>query len=131
MAPWARPFSPDRSPVLATVRFAKASASFAVKDARFWIVRPRAEARGISGVGTLLSGAYIAVDAGGSLEETLTFTGLESPPAVVAAQRGARFVLRAPSLGSVRFEAAELWGEAQPGAAIHVDLWESYLEEAP
>jgi len=27
---------------------------------------------------------------------------------------------------SVRFEAAELWGE--PGDPIHVDLWESYLE---
>jgi nitrile hydratase subunit beta len=29
---------------------------------------------------------------------------------------------------SVRFEAAELWGEEQPGAAVHVDLWECYLE---
>ncbi|MGZ8766509.1 MAG: nitrile hydratase subunit beta [Acidimicrobiia bacterium] len=27
---------------------------------------------------------------------------------------------------SVRFEAAELWG--QPGDPVHVDLWESYLE---
>jgi nitrile hydratase subunit beta len=31
---------------------------------------------------------------------------------------------------SVRFEAAELWGEgAEAGAAVHVDLWECYLEE--
>ena len=29
---------------------------------------------------------------------------------------------------SVRFEAAELWGE--PGDPVHVDLWESYLEPA-
>jgi len=31
---------------------------------------------------------------------------------------------------SVRFDAAELWGErAEPGAAaVHVDLWEAYLE---
>lgn len=30
---------------------------------------------------------------------------------------------------SVRFDAAELWGgEAEPGASICVDLWESYLE---
>jgi len=28
---------------------------------------------------------------------------------------------------SVRFEAAELWGE--PGDPVHVDLWESYLED--
>ena len=31
---------------------------------------------------------------------------------------------------SVRFEVAELWGDGQSGAAIHVDLWESYLEGA-
>jgi nitrile hydratase subunit beta len=29
---------------------------------------------------------------------------------------------------SVRFEASELWGDDQPGAAVHVDLWASYLE---
>ncbi len=29
---------------------------------------------------------------------------------------------------SVRFEAADLWRDGQTGAAIHVDLWESYLE---
>ena len=28
---------------------------------------------------------------------------------------------------NVRFEAAELWGE--PGDPVHVDLWESYLED--
>jgi nitrile hydratase len=31
---------------------------------------------------------------------------------------------------SVRFDASELWGEsAQPNAPVHVDLWESYLED--
>jgi len=30
---------------------------------------------------------------------------------------------------SVRFDAAELWGDgAEPGTAVHVDLWECYLE---
>jgi nitrile hydratase beta subunit len=32
---------------------------------------------------------------------------------------------------SVRFTAEELWGEGgAPGAVVHVDLWESYLEHA-
>jgi nitrile hydratase beta subunit len=32
---------------------------------------------------------------------------------------------------SVRFTAEELWGEGgAPGAVVHVDLWESYLEDA-
>ena len=29
---------------------------------------------------------------------------------------------------SIRFEAAELWGDGQPGVWVHVDLWDSYLE---
>jgi nitrile hydratase len=30
---------------------------------------------------------------------------------------------------AVRFAASDLWGDAQPGVAVYVDLWESYLEE--
>ena len=31
----------------------------------------------------------------------------------------------------VRFEGAELWGDAaEPGTAVHIDLWEGYLEPA-
>ena len=34
-------------------------------------------------------------------------------------------------LYQVRFEARELWGEAaDPNSAVHLDLWESYLEPA-
>ena len=29
---------------------------------------------------------------------------------------------------SVRFDAADLWGDAQRGVSVHVDLWDSYLE---
>ena len=37
----------------------------------------------------------------------------------------------AQQLYSVRFEAAELWGEsAEPGTALHIDMWEGYLEPA-
>jgi nitrile hydratase len=31
---------------------------------------------------------------------------------------------------SVRFDASDLWDDAEPGAVVHVDLWESYLEAA-
>ena len=38
---------------------------------------------------------------------------------------------RAEPLYSVRFSAAELWGpDREADDAVHVDLWESYLEEA-
>ena len=31
---------------------------------------------------------------------------------------------------SVRFDAADLWGDGQRGVWVHVDLWDSYLERA-
>jgi hypothetical protein len=29
---------------------------------------------------------------------------------------------------SIRFDPTELWGEEPAGVAVHVDLWETYLE---
>jgi hypothetical protein len=31
---------------------------------------------------------------------------------------------------AVRFDAADLWRDAQHGVSVHVDLWDSYLEPA-
>lgn len=31
---------------------------------------------------------------------------------------------------AVRFQARELWGEsAEPNSSVHLDMWESYLEQ--
>jgi nitrile hydratase beta subunit len=46
--------------------------------------------------------------------------------------RNAEGVKDGQHLYSVRFEAAELWGESAAGrSAVYVDLWEDYLEPAP
>ena len=74
--------SKDHSRVLVDVQLTKVAEDFAVKDTRFWVVRPRVAASGVTGLGTLLSGAYIGVDAGRSKEDETHFVGLESPPAV-------------------------------------------------
>ena len=57
---------PDRQKVLVTVGLIKSMEELAVEDTRFWVVRPRIGSAGISGLGTLFSGAYIGVDAGAS-----------------------------------------------------------------
>src|ERR1700733_7306171 len=61
--------SKDHARVLVEVQLTKEASDFAVKDTRFWVVRPRVAASGVSGLSTLLSGAYIGVDAGKSPEE--------------------------------------------------------------
>ncbi len=72
-----------------------------VTDTRFWVVRPRVGAAGVSGLGTLLSGAYIGMDAGRNTSEKREFEGLDVQPAITADVPGREFTLVADDLGSL------------------------------
>src|SRR5689334_24139807 len=72
--------SKDLSKVLVTIDMNKDARRFTASDTRFWVVKPRIGVSGVSGLGTLLSGAYIGVDAGKSKENSQEFTGLEKVP---------------------------------------------------
>ena len=50
--------------------------------------------------------------------------GIHSVPDIEAHGAAGR---REPTY-SVRFDAADLWGDGQRGVWVHVDLWDSYLE---
>lgn len=91
----------DRSHVRAVLQLNQDAEGFTAKDTRFWVVRPRLDTSGISGLGTLLSGAYIGTDAGLSTEDAKAFTGLEVPPIVTHDASGKQFELRAKDVGSV------------------------------
>lgn len=93
--------APDRRTVNVTIATARFAAPFLVSGSRFWIVRPRLGTTGISGLGTLLSGPYIAMDIGKSSDESRRFVGLERPPAVAGGAEGRRFVLESADLGSL------------------------------
>lgn len=93
--------SKDRSQVLVTVQLSKDAESFTAIDTHFWVVRPRLGASGITGLGTLLSGAYIGADAGTLEETTNEFTGLEVQPTVTRDDSGKQFKLHANDLGSL------------------------------
>ena len=72
-----------------------------VTDTRFWVVRPRIGAAGVSGLGTLLSGAYIGMDAGRNATEKREFEGLDVQPAITADVPGREFTLISDDLGSL------------------------------
>ena len=72
-----------------------------VTDTRFWVVRPRVGAAGVSGLGTLLSGAYIGMDAGRNATEKREFEGLDVQPAITADVPGRQFTLISDDLGSL------------------------------
>lgn len=93
--------SPDRSRVVVTIELVKDARQLAVDDSRFWVVRPRFAGSGVSGLGTLLSGSYIGVDAGHSSDDRSDFVGLDSPPVVASDVPGHRFKLEAEDIGSL------------------------------
>jgi paraquat-inducible protein B len=90
-----------RDHVQVTVRLDRSVSNIAVEDTRFWVVRPRIDTAGVSGIETLFSGAYIGVDAGESTKQKRHFTGLENPPFVLRGEPGRGFVLRTEDLGSL------------------------------
>jgi paraquat-inducible protein B len=114
--------SRDRSHVVAAIELTKDAESFAVADTRFWVVRPRFAVSGISGLETLLSGAYIGVDAGKSKDSKSDFTGLEVPPVVTTDSSGKQFVLRASDLGSLDIGSPVYYRRVQVGQVVAYQL---------
>ncbi len=93
--------SEDLQSVVVHVELDRSAEGLAVEDTRFWIVRPRVDTGGISGLDTLLSGAYLSMDAGESENQQRQFEGLDAPPAVTRDSKGTSFVLNTTNLGSL------------------------------
>ncbi|MEH6448639.1 MAG: intermembrane transport protein PqiB [Oleispira sp.] len=74
--------------VVVTVRLDKSVTKLLNQGARFWVVKPRIGSAGISGLGTLLSGAYIELSPGKSSETQRQFEGLEDVPLTTAGTPG-------------------------------------------
>ena len=93
-------FSDDFSQVVLSARMSKAAEPFLRRDTRFWVVKPRLGLRGVSGLSTLISGAFIEIEPGkGAIQHH--FNGLETPPLVKAEEAGKRISLIAERLGSI------------------------------
>ncbi|WJF89811.1 MlaD family protein [Paraburkholderia bonniea] len=114
--------SKDLSQVQVEVQLTKEASRFAVKGSRFWVVRPRIGASGVSGLGTLLSGAYIGVDAGQSHDTQKAFVGLETPPPVTGDQKGRQYTLRGDSLGSIDIGSPIFYRRLQVGQVVGFSL---------
>ncbi len=94
--------SKDLKHVDIQVRMGAAAKPFLTANAQFWVVRPRLSGASISGLDTLLSGAYIAVDPGtpGGGPQSV-FKGLESPPGVRSDEPGRTYTLMSDDVGSL------------------------------
>ena len=93
-------FSKDFSHVIVKADMGKETESFLKRDTRFWVVKPRLNIREASGLGTLLSGAYIEIEPGQGASQR-HFAGLDRPPVVKADVAGIKIVLLTNKLGSI------------------------------
>jgi len=79
--------------VILTVRLNKNTQSLLTTDSQFWVVKPRIGIGSISGLSTLLSGAYIELSPGRSSEYSDSFLGLDNPPLTPAGTPGLHITL--------------------------------------
>jgi paraquat-inducible protein B len=115
-------FNADLSRVLVTAELVREAGPYLTENTRFWVVRPRVTASGVSGLGTIFSGAYIGMDPGKEGESARRFEGLEIPPVVTTGMPGRDFLLKATTLGSLEIGAPVYYRQIQVGQVIGYDL---------
>ncbi|VTM90862.1 paraquat-inducible protein B [Raoultella ornithinolytica] len=71
------------------------------EDSVFWVVKPQVGREGISGLGTLLSGAYIELQPGTKGGEPARFPLLDSPPLASPDAKGIRILLESNKAGQL------------------------------
>ena len=108
----------DRSQVVVTAEMFKDAAWLLMEDTRFWVVRARISRNSVSGLGTLMEGSYIGVDAGKSEEPLYEFKGLERPPVIAMDAPGRQFVLHASDIGSLDVTSPIFYRRMEAGEVI-------------
>jgi paraquat-inducible protein B len=101
---------------------AKFAEPFLVEGTHFWVVRPRLGATGISGLNTLLSGAYISMDVGETSIAEREFAGLEAPPVISREMSGRQFILETSDIGSLAVGSPVYFHHIQVGQISAVTL---------
>jgi paraquat-inducible protein B len=107
--------SDDLKSVIVTAELRHGSDAYLTEKTRFWVERPRVTASGVTGLETLLSGSFIAIDPVRGGKESRRFQGLEEPPLFTTSEPGSRFQLRSPTLGSLNIGSPVYYRKIQVG----------------
>jgi len=116
----------DLKTVVLTATMEAGTEQYLTDASRFWVVKPRVGAGGVTGLGTLLSGAYIAFEPSTTGKRRKTFVGLEKPPIVSQDKEGGRFRLRTETLGSLAVGAPVYFRQFDIGEVTDYKLADDY-----
>ncbi len=100
--------------VIATIEMNKAAQDHLTTGTRFWLVKPSVSLAGISGLETLVSGNYIAIDPGKG-EPVKRFTALSEAPPLSDNEPGLHLTLKAERLGSLNRDSPVFYKQIQVG----------------
>jgi paraquat-inducible protein B len=114
--------SSDHNSVLVRTDLLRSAKDLLTADARFWVVRPRIGIGWASGLETLISGSYIAVEAGDAKVRQTQFVGLENPPPSTHGLLGKSVVLHAKDVGSLALDAPVYFRRFEVGHVIDREL---------
>lgn len=110
------------SDVLVRARMSKAVAPYLTEKTRFWVVKPRVAGGQVSGLGTLFSGAYVAMDPVREGAPTHAFRALDTAPIVTTSDPGARFVLHSHKAGAVAVGTPVFFRKIEVGRVLSSEL---------
>jgi len=111
----------DLTGVVVTAQMTAEAERMLGPDSQFWIVRPRISAAGISGLSTIVSGAYIGMDPKPG-ELTTSYKGLEDPPVLATSVPGKTFLLKTKRLGGVGPASPVFFNGIEVGQVLGYDL---------
>jgi len=114
--------SDDISGVVATIEMGKESKQYLTDKTQFWVVRARVAAGEISGLGTLLSGAYIGCNPSTEGKEQEHFKGLEKTPILTSDLPGRHFVIKSKELGSLDLGSPIYYRGIKVGQVVDYDF---------
>jgi paraquat-inducible protein B len=118
--------SDDLSHVVVSVQMQREATARLTDKARFWVVRPRLNAGNISGLDTLVSGAYIEMDPGPAnapnAQPRRDFVGLDEPPAVRSDEPGTSYTLQASRIGGLTSGSPVLYRDITVGEVLGWEL---------
>ena len=117
--------SDDISGVIATVEMSNQSNQYLTDKTQFWVIRARVAAGEISGLGTLLSGAYIGCNPSTEGMKQEHFKGLEKPPILTSDLPGSHFVLKSKDLGSLDLGSPIYYRGIKVGQVVDYDFDET------
>ncbi len=112
----------DLNNVIVTVELTHGAEQYLTENTRFWVARPRVTASQVSGLETLLSGAYVAIDPVIKGKPAHHFIGLAEPPVITTDEPGTEYKLRSPSLGSLNLGSPVYYRHIQVGQVTNYEL---------